>query len=276
MEKSQLTFYNLQNDPVSIVIIAIGLAGTENSPYFVDLVNNLDKKFMIIGVRGFETSSHSTDYKLFLKNDCSRIFRVMGWVYTMYPNKPKIGIGISIGGALILRHQSLNKYPFDKVIMASTSLWYEHAVKTMPETFTGFLANKVLTWWQFECLYFGSNYLTTIKHPTILQWIRLLLANNLLQQDRVLCELYGINYKEYINDLDMRWMTHKVKNVNYLISTKDPMFSKSHLKITIDALKGSMFNYKIVKFGGHGDFTINKRNDYLVNYCNNVIKRARL
>jgi predicted alpha/beta-fold hydrolase len=274
VEGSQITIYNLQKEPASVVVIAIGLVGTEQSPYFADLVTNLQQSSLILGVRGLETSSHTSDHKFFLKNDCSRITRVMAWVYAMYPETPKIGIGISLGGALILRHQSLNEFPFDEIVMASTSLWYDHAVRTMPESFMGRLANKVLTWWQFERLYFGDNYLTTVRRPTTRQWLRLLLANNLLQQDKVLCELYGIDYTEYITDLDMRRMTKEVRNVNYLISTKDPMFSKSHLKVTLDALAGSLFKYDVVDFGGHGDFTLGTSNDYLVNYCEKVISRV--
>lgn len=275
-EESQLTVYNLQDEPVSIVVIAMGLAGTEHSAYFEDLVTHLDKRSLIIGVRGLETSSHTSHDKIFLKNDCSRISRVMRWVYAMYPNKSKIGIGMSLGGALILRHQSLkNRFAFDTVVMASTSLWYEHAVNTMPETCTGRLVSRLLTWWQFERLFFGKNYLTTVKHPTFRQWLALLGASTLLEQDKVLCDLYDMDYTEYIHDLDMRWMTKKVNDVHYLISKKDPLFSDSHLKVTMDALEGSLFTYEIVEFGGHGDFTIKTRNDYLIHYCQKVIDQAR-
>jgi len=275
IEGSQVSFYNLQKDPESVVIVALGLAGTEQSPYFADLVAHLDKGSLIVGVRGLETSSHASSSKFFLKNDCSRITRVMSWVYAMYPDTPKIGIGISLGGALILRHQSKKELLFDEIVMLSTSLWYEHAVHTMPESLMGRLANKVLTWWQFERLYFGDNYLTTVRRPTTRQWLRLLMANNLLQQDKVLCALYDMDYREYLDDLDMRWMTKQVHNVNYLISSKDPMFSKAHLHVTLNALEGSLFNYEVVSFGGHGNFTLKSRNDYMITYCQEVINRVR-
>lgn len=274
LEESQLTFYNLQPDPASIVVIAIGLAGTEESPYFVDLISHLDRRSLIIGVRGSETCAHTFNRKIFLKNDSSRISATMRWVYAAYPTKPKIGIGMSLGGALVLRHQSLKLFPFDEIIMISTSLWYEHAIRTMPDSFKGILANRILSWWQFERLYFGKNYLTTTRRPTIQQWIRLLLSSNMLQQDKILCELYDMDYESYINDLDMRWMTKEVRSVNYLLSKRDPMFSGAHLKVTLDALEGSLFNYSVVQFGSHGEFTKNTRNDYLVEYCQTIIDKV--
>ena len=145
----------------------------------------------------------------------------------------------------------------------------------MSSTFYGRLASKVLTWWQFERLYFGKNYLTTTKRPTFFQWLRLLFASNLLEQDRVLCELYDMNYKEYMKALDMRWTTKTVRQVNYLLSAKDILCSQAHLDILRAALEGSIFNYKIVHFGGHGEFTLKTRNDFLIQYCEMVICRTQ-
>lgn len=78
-------------------MVALGLAGTERSQYFKDLVDGLENSYLIIGVRGKETSSHPGDNKFFLKNDCSRLTFIMEWVHSVYKDIPKIGIGISLG-----------------------------------------------------------------------------------------------------------------------------------------------------------------------------------
>lgn len=174
----------------------------------------------------------------------------------------------------MLRHQALDTFQFDSVVIVSTSLWYEHAIKTMPSTYTGALVNKLLAWWQFEKLYFRENYLNVVSKPSFSEWLSLFLATDLLQQDKILCKYYGIPYKEYVSTLDIRSYCKTLDNVHYLISKNDPMFSQLHLQETMNTLKGSKFSYKIVNFGGHGDFTLKTSNDYLINYCEKVIRKT--
>lgn len=278
-----LSLFNLQSAPRAVVLIALGLGGTEDSAYFQDLVNGLPASCLIVGVRGYETSLNTRNEKFFVKNDSSRITQVMEWLCATYPSAAKIGIGVSLGGALILRHQAsehpeLIRLRFDEVITVSTSLWYEHAVKSMNETPWGYMAHNQLMLWQFERLFFGGpNYLTVTCKLAYSQWARMLFSRSMLDQDRMLCEFYNMDYESYILDLDIRLQAKRVRNLHYLISSLDPMFSPSHLAATKEFLgSASNISHKIVDFGGHGWFTSARRaerNDYLLEYCSSIIDK---
>jgi hypothetical protein len=270
-EPSAVSFYNLQPRPSCIVVIVLGLAGTENSVYLRDLVDGIDKSVIIISVRGFETSHRAHDEKIFMKNNPVRIQRVMEWIRSVYsPGLAVYGIGISLGGALLLQHQACSPAKFDRIAMISATFWYEHAVQTM-----AWLPNRVLAWWQFVRLWYGNHVLTCgpeHARPSLWQWMRLLFACSLLTQDRILCELYGADYREYLNSLDMRQMIQTTPRVYYLLSTRDMLCSPEHLRMIRDTLARGTCIATIVDFGGHGEFTLNgKRNDYLVEYCRRFI-----
>lgn len=283
---SGYSIFNPQPHPLAVVVVVLGLAGTEESPYFVDLVHGLDKRCIIIGVRGYETGIDTPhDTKLFLKNDMSRVERVAIWVKSMYPSTPLIGVGVSLGASLLLRYHVLSvQSVFNRIVLVSMSVWYEHGVSTMSNTWKGWLVSKLLVWWQFERLFWTKNYLTTVKRPTMCQWLRLLFATNLLVQDKILCdELYGMPLNDYLKSTDLRWATksERCRNVHFLLSENDCMLSPAHQSLTRDVLLESTFSAaNIVKIGDHGEFTKEekerKRNDYLVEYCSKVIAFARV
>jgi predicted alpha/beta-fold hydrolase len=266
-----MLIYNIQKDPLMIIVLVVGLAGTEDSLYVKDIINEVDKNIMIFCIRGYETLENKF-HKLFIKNDSDQIGIIMSWLRKIYVNKIIIGVGVSLGGSLVLRHQSKGIDTFDRACMISTSLWYEHAIQTMHDTIKGTITNKLIALWQFRCLFWNTHYLS--DKLSWKDYIDLFVCGDLLEQDKILCKYYQMNYREYIDSLDMRHLTKKIPCVDYLISINDPMFSKEHIEETKKVLKNSLFYYEISDIGSHTEFTRVKRNDYLIEFVNKTIEKA--
>lgn len=266
------SIYRTQATPALVVVFALGLCSTEDSPYVEDLLRQLPKNVMIITVRGEETSGHHEQHKkFFLKNDPSRVLAACVLAKKIAPTCPVVGLGMSLGGALILRaHQKTQGTLFRGIIIMCTSLWYENALQTMQSSLKGHIVNRLLVWWQFKSLFWTPNYL----HHTSMRfwdWIKLFFASSMLEQDSVLCKAYGIDYREYLNSLDLRRLVRACPRVYYLASRNDPMFSAEHMRETEAALHGSSVNATLTTIGKHGEFSIDTRNDYLVDYVTKCI-----
>lgn len=258
--------YRMQPKPAIIVVFALGLCGTESSPYAEDLIRYLPKNVLIITVRGEETSgNHELDTKFFLKNDCSRVLGACYLAKKICPDCPIIGLGISLGGALILQaHQTNGGSVFHGIVLVSTSLWYEHALKTMTSTLKGRVANRLIAWWQFRSLYWTPNFLHS-GAMRFWDWFAFF-SSSPLDQDVILCKLYDMDYRAYLDSLDLRGHIQEHPRVYFLASYNDPMFSMEHMRETEVALKSSKVKYTLTEVGKHGDFTVEKRNDFLVQY----------
>ena len=91
----------------------------------------------------------------------------------------------------------------------------------------------------------------------------------------ILSKLYGFDYHEYLESLDLRTQIDSVENVHYLYSKKDPMFSPSHLNLTREALgKTTNVQHEGTEFGFHGEFTKETRNDYMIEFILNAVKSS--
>jgi predicted alpha/beta-fold hydrolase len=258
--------YRMQETPVMIVILGLGLNGAEDSPYAVDLIRALPQNILIIAVRGVEACEGTVQEKFYVKSDYQRVLWACVLARRISTSCPLVGVGISLGGGLILQAHSAHPGLFHGVVMVSTSIWYEHALKTMCSTWQGWLANKVLIWWQFSSLFWKANYLHQDVNMTWLHWLRLFFASSMLSQDTILCERYGLDTREYINGLDLRKSVTSSPRVYFLASTNDPMFSPEHMRETRLALEGSSVKSVLTDVGSHGEFTKLKRNDYLIEY----------
>ena len=168
---------------------------------------------------------------------------------------------MSLGGALLLQSEYKKEIELNCLIMVCTSLHYEHALKTMYETWYGFFAIRVLVSWQFWSMFNNPNFLH--NHPEVNSWIwaKLYFAANMLAHDKILSKLYDFDYRDYLDSLDLRKQITGVDNLHYLYSKKDPMFSPSHQKLTEDALKDiPNVHHEGTDFGFHGEFTKDTRN----------------
>lgn len=133
--------YRMQASPSAIVIMALGLCGSEDSTYAVDLIEQLPKTILIITVRGLETCEGGANHKFFVKNDFTRILLACQLARQICPVSPIIGLGISLGGALLIQAHASHRSLFRGIIVVSTSLWYEDAVSTMSATWKGWISN---------------------------------------------------------------------------------------------------------------------------------------
>jgi hypothetical protein len=168
-------------------------------------------------------------------------------------------------------HQKSKGAIFRGIVMVCTSLWYEHAVQTMAHTFKGRLANRLIIWWQFKSLYWTPNFLHSSGSVRFWHWIWMFFAPSLLDHDALLCKFYGIDYRAYLDSLDLRSHVQTSPSVYFLASYNDPMFSDEHMRETELALQKSNVKYKLTEFGSHGDFSIKTRNDYLVEYVTSCL-----
>jgi alpha-beta hydrolase superfamily lysophospholipase len=251
----------MQAAPQLIVILALGLCGNEASSYAQDLITWLPKEFIIITVCGLEScDGNSSTEKFFLKNDCSRVVGAILLAKKINIKAPIVGVGVSLGGALLLQAHDKTKNMLRGIVLISTSIWYEHALNTM-----GWLASWILTWWQFKRLFFTPNFLH--GKMSFMNWLSLLFASSMLEQDILMCRKYNMDYDEYIQSLDLRAMIRENINVFYLASVHDPLFSEEHMEETKRALKYTNVKTCIVEdFGSHGEFSKSERNDFLVEY----------
>lgn len=265
---------NISNSD-KIIVLAVGLCGTEKSPYAEDIINTFSKDHCVITIRSLETSTNSTDTKFFVKNDISHILNL----FQIIPkNKEIIGVGVSMGGALLLQciFKCSDNITIRKLFMISTSLYYEHAILTMNQTLYGLIASKMIISWQLLELWKNPNFLHKCDKMNYKNWFKLLFANNMLEQDKILCELYDLNYDQYIKSLDLRNIIKEVSkntNIYYLVSNNDPMFSKEHLELMKQATencKNIISNFTDI--GNHGEFTIFKRNDYMIHLFKEFLK----
>ena len=112
-----VTFFRLQPNPVVVVILAMGLAGTEESPYCVDMLNKLPNTWTIVTVRGYECCHGGGTDKFFVKNDTTRIRSVYSTLKKVFPSKPIVGLGMSLGGALLLQSSFKKEIDLDCLIM---------------------------------------------------------------------------------------------------------------------------------------------------------------
>jgi hypothetical protein len=253
-----------------IVILVVGLCGTENSPYCKDLISFLPPTITIITVQGPETTLNNPEQKLFLKNDISRLLVAVMLAKKICLKCPIIGIGMSIGGALLMQ---CPKSLFHGIIVISSSIWYEHALTTMPTSFKGWVANRLLVWWQFWALFWVPNFLH--KKTTLWEWLCLFFSRSMLDQDKILCNKYKIDYEKYIKSLDLRISLFNSPQVHFLLSNNDPMFSKDHFKETKEVLKNTLIKVHFTDVGSHGEFTITRRNDFLIGYVNGCLEELK-
>jgi hypothetical protein len=264
-----MNVHRFQTSPSIIVILVLGLCGTEDSPYCKDLISFLPPTITIITVTGPETSLNNPDQKLFMKNDLTRIVLAISLAKKICLKCPIIGIGMSIGGALLIQAKSL----FHGIIVISTSIWYEHALTTMPTSLKGWVANRLLVWWQFWALFWVPNFLH--NKTTLWEWLCLFFSRSMLDQDKIICKKYGIDYKTYIQSLDLRNVLFHFPNVHFLFSNNDPMFSEDHLKETKEVLKNTLIKGHFTDVGSHGEFTVTKRNDFLIGYVNGCLEELK-
>ena len=254
----------------------LGLNGTERtSTYAIDVLNALPKDVLVITVRGREMCDEDERQKFYVKNDVSRVFYAYTLAKAINSSAPVIGLGFSLGGALLLQAQS--KYHcFRRVIVVSTSIWYKHALETMPSSsWWGWLANKILVWYQFKNLFWRPNFLHHMEHKlTIYEWLRLFFASSMLDQDKILCSKYGMDYESYINSLDLRQSIRASSNVHYLVSSNDPLFSPEHIEETKKALENTSVDMHVTDFGTHVDFSKQSRNDYLISFILHCIEET--
>ena len=89
------------NNNEKLIIVAVGLCGTENSVYAEDIIKSFQNEYNIIIVRGVEMSNFHETSKFFVKNDTSHLQKICNLFIPLY--KESIGIGISLGGALMLQ-----------------------------------------------------------------------------------------------------------------------------------------------------------------------------
>jgi len=268
-----ISIFKFQSKPKCIVILALGLCGTEESPYCQDLLQGLPKEWMVVTVRGLETALGGIPEKLFVKNNTDKIKNVYSVISNIFQEVPIYGVGVSMGGALLLQSCHKKEIDLKGLVMISTSLHYNHALTTMDKTWNGYIVKKIIAFWQFKRLWYHNNYLHHSGKMTTYIWLKLLFAFCMIKQDKILLGLYNINSKTYIDSLDLRKHLNSTKNIYYLLSINDQMFSPEHHNFTKDTL----FNYPNVKsqltdFGTHAEFSKEIRNDYLVKYVIDSIK----
>ena len=71
--KTGVSFFRLQVDPEVVVMLALGLAGTEESPYCIDILAKLPPTWTIVTIRGYECCHGGENDKFFMKNDTTRV-----------------------------------------------------------------------------------------------------------------------------------------------------------------------------------------------------------
>lgn len=290
-----IIYWNSDSCSNVYIVFALGLGSTEYSPYAIDIIHHLREKYNVISIRGQETignnfsqetignnfsqetinKSHEKINKFFIKTDISRIINV---VNNLDKDDIVIGIGVSLGGALMMQAAKKLNDRFKKIIIISASFHYEHAIKTMNNSLLGYITNKIIVYWQFKCMYNNYNFLHYLHDNgqiNFITWIQLFFSSNILEHDKLLCDLYNINYEEYIEQLDLRKIFDEIDiDIHYLVSYNDPMFSKEHfehLENFIEEKNMPNFHSTFTHIGTHAYFTVKHQNDYLFEYLDNVI-----